>query len=246
MGRRKLTQADIESDAEFISDDGLDTEDESPINSNTYKQGSGRPNQPQFSFNDTYNSRIDSLESSDEEDRPRFRARNPPARSQPPPLQHSQSQPVEGQTTSGTSEPINYNYLYLIPPRNNSSNPSLPQGNGQPYPAQSQYAHSNPSVNSYQSWNYAQSTPPSSQEEWPKHTVSITLKNTGRDAIQYRYREDGVTKSGIVMGGQILEQPTQFIMNTNYFIELRSGRFDKSTNRVFTYQDDLDLAPFFQ
>jgi len=225
--------SDIESDAEPVNVginplyDDRDSEDESSTNGNSYNQGSRRPypasNQPQSSFNDQYNRCTDSLESSDEEDRPRFGARKPPARSQPRPPQHSQAQ--GGQP----SEPINYNYLYMVPLHENGSNRSLPQGNGQSYPAQSQYA---------------QSTPP--QEEWPKHTVSITLKNTGRDAIQYRYREDGVYKSGIVLGGQILEQPTQFIMNTNYFIELRSGRYNKSANRVFTYQDDLDLAPFFQ
>ena len=63
--------------------------------------------------------------------------------------------------------------------------------------------------------------PPS--EPWPKHRVSITLKNLGDSIIQYSYSEDGIKKDGIITNDLIDEKPTKFFVNTTYMFNLRTG-----------------------
>ena len=64
---------------------------------------------------------------------------------------------------------------------------------------------------------------------WPKHPVSITLKNLGDSIIQYSYSEDGIKKDGILTNGQINEKPTPFFVNTVYMFNFKSGRTIRST-----------------
>ena len=66
-------------------------------------------------------------------------------------------------------------------------------------------------------------------ESWPKHPISITLKNLGDSFIQYNYSEDGITKHGILANGQISEQPTRLFVNTVYTFNFKSGATIRST-----------------
>jgi hypothetical protein len=67
---------------------------------------------------------------------------------------------------------------------------------------------------------------PPNTPEWPPHPVSITLKNTGKGSIHYRYTQDKYNESGsgTVMAGQLLPEPIEFILFTPYNFQLRTRR----------------------
>jgi len=84
--------------------------------------------------------------------------------------------------------------------------------------------------------------------EWPAHPVFITLKNTGKTSIQYRYTQEKHNESGTgtVMAGQILPEPVEFIMFTSYNFHLRAGRNPIPLfSHIFVEDGDWDLARYF-
>jgi len=85
-----------------------------------------------------------------------------------------------------------------------------------------------------------------SGEDWPKDPVEITLQNFSENVIQFRYKEDGVTKSGYLGPGLMQEKATIFAVNTTYGFEFRCGREVKARNKVFTKRGDWDISLFFQ
>jgi len=85
-----------------------------------------------------------------------------------------------------------------------------------------------------------------SGEDWPKDPVEITLQNFIEHVIQFRYKEDGVTKTGYLGPGLMQEKATIFAVNTTYGFEFRCGREVKARNRVFTKRGDWDISVFFQ
>jgi len=80
---------------------------------------------------------------------------------------------------------------------------------------------------------------------WPKHTVSITLKNLSEDTIEYRYVEDQEPQSGVLRPYQISERSDGFTVNTEYQFELRCHGRETSVRRFFTRDQDWNLAMYF-
>jgi hypothetical protein len=70
-----------------------------------------------------------------------------------------------------------------------------------------------------------------SRPQWVPHYASITLKNLGEDTIEYRYYRDSPLQieGGCLYGGQI-GQAVQFLVNTVYNFEFRSGRVEKKNS----------------
>jgi len=63
-----------------------------------------------------------------------------------------------------------------------------------------------------------------SSTPWPKHPISITLKNSTDFSVEYSYPEDGIENKGILHPYQISPIPTKFLMNTSYLFMLKQGR----------------------
>jgi len=262
MGRRKFAQQALESEIEYL-DDGPDFEpaslsDDSDSSSdakhtlgNSYNQGSGRP----FPV------------------------------SQPPLTERSQSQEVvipktnssfpSALRTRWTDDPNNgYPSLseWAVRRNDNDSSPSLgrlqlPESEPS-YPAQSQYAHPNPSVNSEQGWNHAQSNPSVNSEQVWNHAQSnpsvnsdqgwnpaqpkflddyldIILRNDNEHVLQFFYEEGSVPKRGSLPAWKIGDSPrTKFLANSNYRFTVRGWNAglqkvrDVIVNKTFTVDNE--------